>query len=165
MLLITLGRTDQASRRFRRIPWPTAPHEVSYKKLTRFDDDATGDVIRPSGKRFRGKVVILIDTTNSSATFQFDQNMQLHHLETLIGQPTGGSQRGINGGAILFLRLPQSCIELDLPLIATFPPHPAIDAGVTPDIPVVRTAIDVVKGTDPELDAAELQSLSLDKRR
>ena len=81
--------------------WRTAPHEVSYLKLTRYDDDATGDVIKPSGQRFRGRVFVLIDATNSSATFQFAQNIQRHHLGLLIGQPTGGSLRGINGGAFL----------------------------------------------------------------
>jgi hypothetical protein len=139
-------------------PWPTAPPQVSYLKLTRYDDDGTGDVIQPRGKRFRGKVFVLIDATNSSATFQFAQNIQSHHLGTLIGQTTGGSQRGINGGAFFFLRLPKSGIELDLPLIATFPPQPVADAGVTPDLPVVRTASDIAKGTDPELDTARMQT-------
>jgi C-terminal processing protease CtpA/Prc len=138
-------------------PWPTAPREVSYLRLTRYDDDATGDVIQPHGKRFCGKVIVLIDATNSSATFQFAQNIQSHHLGTLIGQTTGGSQRGINGGAFFFLRLPKSGIELDLPLIATFPPQPVADAGVTPDLPVVRTAEDIARGTDPELKAAQMQ--------
>ena len=135
-------------------PWPTAPHEVPYLKLTRYDDDTSGDVIKPAGKRFYGKVIVLIDATNSSATFQFAQNIQAHHLGVLIGQPTGGSQRGINGGAFFFLRLPHSGIELDLPLIGTFPPIPAPDAGVTPDISVKRTALDIAKKRDPELAAA-----------
>jgi len=138
--------------------WPTAPREVSYLKLTRYDDDPTGDVIQPRGKRFRGKVFVLIDATNSSATFQFAQNIQSHHLGILIGQPTGGSQRGINGGAFFFLRLPKSGIELDLPLIGTFPPHPVADAGVTPDVQVVHTAADIAKGTDPELNTAQQQA-------
>jgi hypothetical protein len=66
-------------------PWPTAPHGIPYFKLTRYEDDASGDVIKPAGKRFRGRVIVLIDATNSSATFQFAQNVQLHHLGVLIG--------------------------------------------------------------------------------
>ena len=96
-------------------PWPTAPAAVTYLKLTRYDDEA-GDIIKPGGKRFHGKVIVLIDANNSSATFQFAQNMRSHHLGTLIGQSTGGSQQGINGGAFFFLRLPHSGIEMDLPL-------------------------------------------------
>jgi Peptidase family S41 len=136
-------------------PWPTAPKGVPYLKLTRYDDDS-GDVIRPAGRRFHGEVVVLIDATNSSATFQFAQEIQTHHLGTLIGQPTGGSQRGINGGAFFFLRLPYSGIELDLPLIGTFPPAPMPDAGVKPDIPITKTAADIAEGRDPELAAALL---------
>ena len=132
------------------------PHRagVSYLKLTRYDDDATGDVIKPAGKRFRGKVSVLIGPTNSSATFQFAQNVESHHLGTLIGQPTGGSQRGINGGAFFFLRLPHSGIEMDLPLIGTFPPTPAPDAGVNPDILVKPIASDFATGYDRALAIA-----------
>jgi hypothetical protein len=135
-------------------PWPTAPHEVTYFKLNRHGEDASGDVIKPAGKRFYGKVIVLIDANNSSATFQFAQNIQQHHLGVLIGQPTGGSLRGINGGAFFFLRLPHSGIEMDLPLIGTFPPQATPDAGVTPDILVTRTALDIANKRDPELSAA-----------
>ena len=134
--------------------WPTAPAEVSYLQLNRFDDNANGDVIKPVGKHFHGKVVVLIDATNSSATFQFAQNIQSHHLGTLVGQPTGGSQRGINGGAFFFLRLPHSGIEMDLPLIATFPPNAMPDAGVSPDVLVKPTASDISHGKDVGLAAA-----------
>lgn len=135
-------------------PWPTTPAGVSYLQLKRYDDDATGDVIKPAGKHFQGKVIVLIDATNSSATFQFAQNIQSHHLGTLIGQPTGGSQRGINGGAFFFLRLPHSGIEMDLPLIGTFPPSLMPDAGVTPDILVEQTVPDVANAQDAALEAA-----------
>ncbi len=132
-------------------PWPTTPPGVKYLKLARYDDTANGDIIKPNGVRFRGKVFILIDATNSSATFQFAQTIQSHHLGTLVGQPTGGSQRGINGGAFFFLRLPHSGIEMDLPLIGTFPSTPQPDAGLTPDIPVKPTVADIANGHDAAL--------------
>ena len=134
--------------------WPTAPPNVTYLKLTRYDDDASGDVVQPHGPRFHGKVFILIDSTNSSATFQFAQNIKSHRLGLLIGQPTGGSQRGINGGAFFFLRLPHSGIEMDLPLIGTFPPAAAPDAGIMPDVLVTPTPSDIVAGRDPGLTVA-----------
>ena len=136
-------------------PWPTAPAGVTYLKLTRYDEDANGDIIKPGGKRFRGRVFVLIDATNSSATFQFAQTIQVHHLGTLIGEPTGGSQRGINGGAFFFLRLPHSGIEMDLPLIGTFPTAPAPAAGVTPDIAVKITATDIATGRDAVIAATK----------
>lgn len=135
-------------------PWPTAPEGVTYFKLLRDADDAPTATITPRGKRFRGKVIVLIDATNSSATFGFAQVMHQHHLGTLVGQTTGGSQRGINGGGFFFLKLPHSGIELDLPLIGTFPPAAVPDEGITPDVMVTRTADDIASGRDPVLTAA-----------
>ncbi len=133
-------------------PWPTAP-PVHYFLLTRYDDDAVGnDVIPAIGKPFRGQVFVLIDPSNSSATFQFARLVQEKKLGRLVGQPTGGNLRGINGGAFFFLRLPKSQIEMDLPLIATFPSTPQPDTGLTPDLPVVPTLDDIVEGRDPGLE-------------
>jgi hypothetical protein len=129
-------------------PLPTAP-PVRYFALKKYDDHTAGnDVIRAEGKPFHGKLYVLIDANNSSATFQFARVVQEHKLGTLIGQPTGGNQRGINGGAFFFLRLPKSQIEMDLPLIATFPTSPQPDAGLTPDVLVEPTLQDIVNGVD-----------------
>ena len=130
-------------------PWPTAPR-VQYFALTKYDD-AGGNVIRPVGKPFRGRFYVLIDADNSSATFQFAQTVQQNKLGTLIGQPTGGNQRGINGGAFFFLRLPKTQIEMDLPLIGSFPASPQPDAGLAPDILVTPTLQDIIEGKDVEM--------------
>jgi hypothetical protein len=132
-------------------PWPTAP-PVQYFALTKYhDDDASGNVIRPVAKPFRGKFYVLIDANNSSATFQFALTVQQNKLGTLIGQPTGGNQRGINGGAFFFLRLPKTQIEMDLPLIGNFPSSPQPDAGLAPDILVTPTLQDIIEGKDVEM--------------
>lgn len=133
-------------------PWPTAP-PVHYYQLIREGESADGDVIVHSAKPFHGKLFVLIDANNSSATFQFDQIVKENKLGTLVGQPTGGNLRGINGGAFFFLRLPKSHIEMDLPLIARFPSTPQPDAGITPDIPVTKSIDDIVAGADPEMAA------------
>jgi len=135
-------------------PWPTAP-PVHFFALKKYDDDASGDVIHPAGKQFRGRVFVLIDANNSSATFQFALAVQQNKLGTLVGQPTGGSQRGINGGAFFFLRLPKSHLEMDLPLIGTFPAVPQPDAGLTPDVPVTPTVQDIIESRDAEMAAVE----------
>ena len=135
-------------------PWPTAPAGISYLKLARAGDDAGEDVILPAKKRFRGKVIVLIDASNSSATFQFAQAMQLNKLGTLVGQTTGGSQRGINGGAFFFVRLPRSGIEMDLPLIGTFADSSKPDSGVKPDVSVPLRASDLASGKDVVLERA-----------
>src|SRR5208283_2988166 len=131
-------------------PWPTSP-PVKYFALTKYDDAAGGNVIRPEGKPFQGKVYVLIDANNSSATFQFAQTVRQNKLGTLVGQPTGGNQRGINGGAFFFLRLPKSQIEMDLPLIGSFPVSSQPDAGLTPDVLVTPTLQDIISGKDVEM--------------
>ncbi|RYG07534.1 MAG: hypothetical protein EON96_21420 [Caulobacteraceae bacterium] len=125
-----------------------------FYRLTRYDDDAEGTVIRPAGTRFTGPVAVLCDASNSSATFGFAQAVQQSGAATLIGQPTGGNRRGINGGAFFFLKLPASGIEIDLPLIASFPDTPQPDAAIQPDVLVQTTAEDIASGRDPQMAAA-----------
>ncbi len=113
-----------------------------------------GQLIRAKGPRFRGEVVVLTSAQNSSATFQFAQCIQTNRLGRLIGAPTGGNQRGINGGAFFFLRLPASGLEVDLPLIGRFSTAPKPDAGLTPDILVTPTVDDIAAGRDRVLETA-----------
>jgi len=110
--------------------------------------------IMPKGPRFRGKLIVLVDPSNSSATFQFAGLVQSSRLGLLVGSPTGGNRRGINGGAFFFLRLPASGLEVDLPLIGTFPSTPQPDAGVVPDVTVKETVADISEGVDAVLGAA-----------
>lgn len=126
---------------------------TGFYRMTKYDDGATGTIIQPASPRYRGKVWVLVGPENSSATFEFALDVKQNRLATLVGRPTGGNLRGINGGAFYFLRLPNSGVELDLPLIAQFPVTPQADAGIEPDILVVPTAQDVAGGIDAELQA------------
>lgn len=72
----------------------------------------------------------------------------------MVGQPTGGSRRGINGGAFFFLRLPGSGLEIDIPLIGYFPVSSQPDEGIIPDIAVTISASDLTRGIDAERNAA-----------
>jgi C-terminal processing protease CtpA/Prc len=122
-------------------------------RLTSHGDASADGVIRPVAPRFGGKVFVLVGADNSSATFEFALAVREQGLGTLVGQPTGGNQRGINGGAFYFLRLPNSGVEVDLPLIGLFPPGTRPDAGLTPDVVVHVTPKDVAQGRDPEAAA------------
>jgi len=124
-----------------------------YYTLTRYDDAPGGNMVHPAAPGFRGHTWVLVDASNSSATFEFAQAARAAGLATLVGQPTGGNQRGINGGAFYFLRLPHSGIEVDLPLIGLFSPGDRPDAGLTPDVPVRPTPADIARGVDTELQA------------
>lgn len=125
-----------------------------YYRLTRADERGDTAMIRPSGRRYSGQVVVLCDASNSSATFGFAQAVRDSGVATLVGQPTGGNRRGINGGAFFFLKLPASDLEVDLPLIASFPSTPQPDAALVPDVHVPTTREDVARGRDPQMDVA-----------
>lgn len=87
---------------------------------------------------------------NSSAGFILARLLQQHRLATLVGQTTGGNQKGITAGAVFFVRLPHSGIEVDVPLIGTgydVAKH-LPDAGIQPDWPVEPTVQDWVFGKD-----------------
>ena len=114
----------------------------------------TQNLIRPKGPRFTGTVVVLTGAQNSSATFQFASTIKANRLAQLVGEATGGNQRGINGGAYFFLRLPASGLEADLPLIGYFPRQPKPDAGVEPDVVVAPSLADIAARRDPALAAA-----------
>ncbi len=121
-----------------------------FYRLTRFDD-LRGRVVKPMTEPYQGKVFVIVGPTNSSATFEFASQMKQLKLGTLVGRPTGGNQRGINGGAFFFLRLPNSKLEVDVPLIAQFFPGQRPDAGIKPDVFVEATAADIAEGRDVEL--------------
>lgn len=71
------------------------------------------------------------------------------------GEPTGGNQRGINGGELTWLTLPSSSIAVDIPLIAWMGDGSEPDAGATPDVSAPRTVEDVRAGRDAALLAAQ----------
>lgn len=118
--------------------------------LTKPEDQRT--TIRPAEKTYTGKVFVLVGPANSSATFLFASNVKRHKLGTLVGQSTGGNQQGITGGAFFFLRLPNTKLEVDLPLIAQVFPDKQPDAGIEPDVLVEPTVQDVVDGRDRTLE-------------
>lgn len=130
------------------------PDARGFYRMTRFDDDAEGDLLRPHPRPFKGKLIVLTDAANSSATFQFAYAARRNGLATLVGQTTGGNQRGINGSAFFFLRLPNTELEADLPLVAALPPTPRPDAGIAPDVKVELTLGDVAAERDPAREAA-----------
>lgn len=171
---------DQRWTRYRKAPDPLKPYlrtwdrsfldwgeaavasteRHGFYRLTRYDDDGQTNLIRPEGRRFKGKVAVLCDASNSSATFGFDQTVKDNGLATLVGQTTGGNRRGINGGAFFFLKLPVSGLEVDLPLIASFPATPQPDAAIAPDIAVPMTVRDIAAGRDAQMAVATKLVLS-----
>ncbi|MGL4630707.1 MAG: S41 family peptidase [Leadbetterella sp.] len=112
---------------------------------------------KPSEKRFGGSIYLLSSATNSSATYMMVEIFKKHKLATIVGQTTGGNQRGITAGAMFFMLLPKTQIEVDVPLIGmdlteamTKP-----DAGIEPDVFVNTTINSYLNGLDPEIEAVK----------
>lgn len=99
-------------------------------------------------------LVILTSPQNSSATFRFSNLARTSGLARLVGEPTGGNRRGINGGRFFFARLPDSGLEFDLPLIGYFPATREPDAGLLPDVFVRADAADIAAARDPAMARA-----------
>lgn len=116
--------------------------------------DRSSLVIKQKKKAFDGKLYLLVDAANSSATFFLATALKQNKIATIIGTQTGGNRKGTNGGNLFFLRLPNSKIEIDIPLIGYYPITEQPDEGLKPDIIVERTLEDIRSKKDVVLDKA-----------
>jgi hypothetical protein len=108
--------------------------------------------VTPADNNFRGQAFVISDASNASATFQFMNYVRENRLATIVGQETGGNRQGINGGNYLFLTLPNSKIETDIPVNFFAPLKPAADESVIPDYRIKPNARDIAAGVDTELN-------------
>ena len=115
------------------------------------------EVITPEKTTLEGNIYLMTSATNSSAAYIMADIFKKYQLATLVGQTTGGNQRGITAGAMFFMSLPNTKIEIDVPLIGmnydlakTRP-----DAGLSPDIYVKPNMMDAVKGIDTEMEVVK----------
>lgn len=107
--------------------------------------------ISPYKNNFTGKTFIISDASNASASFQFLEYAQKNKLAEIVGQTTGGNKQGINGGNYFFLNLPNSKIEIDIPMYFRSPLTLQKDESIIPDILVKRQPEDIGNNFDREL--------------
>jgi hypothetical protein len=114
--------------------------------------------VEPVAAPYPGRTVALVGPQNSSAAFLLARDLQRSGAAVLMGEPTAGHLRGLNGGQIAWLTLPASGVAVDIPLRAshvqpdegeTLP-----DRGVLPELPVAPRWDDAVADTDTVLQAA-----------
>lgn len=108
--------------------------------------------IKKNKSAYQGNTYVLINAANSSGTFSLAEDLKHNNYATLIGTKTGGSKRGINGGQIFFLTLPNSKIEIDIPLIGEYPISPVKDEGINPNIEILNTLDDHRLRKDRQLE-------------
>lgn len=111
--------------------------------------------VAPDKNNFTGNSFIISDASNASASFQFLNYAQENRLAKIVGQTTGGSKQGINGGSYFFLYLPNSKIEIDIPVYFQSPLKPQRDESVIPDVPVKRHPDDIGNNFDREISTIE----------
>lgn len=113
-----------------------------------------GKTYKPRKDGYKGAAYLITDASNSSATHIMASFAKLSNRVTLVGQTTGGNQLGTNGSFIFFLRLPNTKIVVDIPVIHQYVPisdHPE-DGGVEPDVVIERSPEDLINGVDREVN-------------
>jgi hypothetical protein len=100
--------------------------------------------------RFRGQVVLLVDGGTFSAASNFAASLRAQRRILIIGQETGGTEAGLNGGVISRVELPATHMVLQLPhfRLLTACRAPQLGRGVRPDVEVVPTPQQVAARTD-----------------
>ncbi len=117
----------------------------------RFSDMPHEDpTYRGSRGAFDGQVYLFTDAANSSATFYLAKFFKACGIGKLVGETTGGSLKGINGGNLFFFRLPHTRVEVDIPIYGQFDDS-ALNGGISPDIPMPRTVAYIQKAEDGAL--------------
>lgn len=104
--------------------------------------------IEPAKRRFDGDVAILIDGRNASGAFYFSNAIRHCTDHTFIGDETGGSLSGVNGGTIVKLALPATGLVVDLPVRGLFDDEALAGRGVMPDVTVRNTPGDIANSFD-----------------
>ncbi len=117
-----------------------------------FEDNFTQKTKRSRKKIYNGQSYLLTSSANTSLAFYTAYRFKLQEIGLLIGQETGGNLNDINGGQILFLRLPYSKIEIDFPVMGGFSSKVQPDRGVIPDIEVEYNISDIIENRDLELE-------------
>ncbi len=161
---------DRQWVRYQAVPQDLRPYLSSWEKglfdiqdkVTKFDArfyrlrDTSEDTlkVKPAPQNFTGKLTVLMDAANSSATFYLAKYIRDNKLGTLVGQRSGGNQMGTNGGLFFMLRLPYTKLEVDIPLIGYYPGEPGPNRGLSPDYPVERNKAYYFQKGDKDVEKA-----------
>jgi C-terminal processing protease CtpA/Prc len=133
---------------------PKDPTKFTINEIGLYELKTSGqpcDYINPKPNGFKQTNYLLTNAKNSSAGYEMARNFRVANLGKIIGETTGGSQQGINGGEFFFLTLPHSRFEIDQPLIYSYHANKE-DKGITPDFEIKTTQKDISKSIDTQLN-------------
>ncbi|WP_289644746.1 S41 family peptidase [Maribacter aestuarii] len=120
-----------------------------------FEEKRENRIPKPAKEAvFEGEVLLLTAPTNTSLAFYTARDFKQFAIGKIVGEETGGNQREINGGQIVFLTLPNSGIEIDFPVMGAFAKKEMPNSGVVPDYLVKTTASDFASDKDAQMQKA-----------
>jgi len=117
-----------------------------------FPDEQDEMNLKRSSKAFKGNLYLLTSPQNVSGAYYLSKIFRDCGAGTIIGQETGGNLNGVNGGSILFLKPPNSRINIDLPVMGLFSREAQANSGLKPDIPVSPTVAAMQEKRDEVLE-------------
>jgi hypothetical protein len=115
--------------------------------------------LTPATQAWQGPLTILIGPQNESGATMLLAELRDERQLRLVGEATGGSAEGPTAGVIAFLALPESTIQVRVPLVWSTTSYQGFipGMGITPDIIVPKTVADVRAGRDRALEIATIK--------
>jgi hypothetical protein len=132
--------------------------------LYRLIDYPNLGVLQPVSPTFTGKLYVLINGGSFSTAAEVIAQLQEHRRAEFIGEEAGGSYDGNNSGTIAVVTLPNTRLQLTVPLISFYLSVSGNEdgsRGVKPDYPIDYSIGDYLTNSDKELALA----LGLARRR
>lgn len=112
---------------------------------------------KPQKHPYSGKVCVLINGASFSVTTEFAAVAHYLNRATFIGEETGGGYYGNNSGSFVIVTLPNSRLNVGIPMLAYYTAvkdYPYTNRGIIPDHEVRPGIRDLLDGKDPVLDFA-----------
>jgi hypothetical protein len=128
------------------------PIENGFYEILPNEKVTTYPRVAPAENNFQGETFVIGDASNASATFSFLKFVKNNRLARIVGEESGGNLQGINGGNYYFLNLPNSRIEIDIPVYFFAPLTAQKDSAVVPDYRIEPTAREIADGIDAEVN-------------
>ena len=135
---------------------------VKNEKTGRYDlkgKSGWHQLIKSEISHFQGKIYILIDGWSFSGASDFCAIAHYNAQDkiTFIGEETGGAYFGNNSGDWLKLILPNTKIQVSIPIryyLLSVADYPYPDRGVIPDFEVMPNIEDILNNKDTQLEFA-----------
>ncbi len=115
-------------------------------------------ILKPQKNSYSGKVYILINGGSFSVTSEFASVAHNLKRAVFIGEETGGGYYGNNSGTFVIVTLPNSRLNIGIPMLAYYTAvkdYPFRDHGIIPDYNVVPSIEDVLSKKDAVLSFAQ----------